>query len=100
VWLRVVFDSLSAHSDGLSFRCNGGGQCLPCGITDTALRELIDFHRVQSNECKALRTILSEIERLVNAKGDAGRYEENGCIVIWPVDLLRYGYQSREPSAA
>jgi hypothetical protein len=100
VWLRVVFDSLSAHSDGLSFRCDDGGQCLPCGITDTALRELIDFHSVKGDERKALRTILLEIERLVNAKGHAGRYEENGCIVIWPVDLLRYGYQSREPLAA
>jgi len=71
-----------------------------CGITDTALRELIDFHRVKSNERKALRTLVSEIERLVNAKNDAGRFEENGCIIIWPVDLLRYGYQSRETLAA
>jgi hypothetical protein len=100
VWLRVVFDSLSAQSDGLSFRCDDGGRALPCGIADTALRDLIDFHRVKSNERTALRTLVSEIERLVNAKSDAGRFEENGCIIIWLVDLLRYGYQSRETLAA
>jgi hypothetical protein len=96
----VIFDSLSAQDDGLSFTCDDGDRLLPCGITDNALRELIYFHRIKSNERTALQILLSEIERLVNAKSDAGRFEENGCIIVWPVDLLRYGYQSREPLAA
>jgi hypothetical protein len=61
---------------------------------------LIDFHRIKSTESEALRALLPEIERLVNAKYDAERFEENGWLVIWPVDLLRYGYQGRDEPAA
>jgi hypothetical protein len=69
-------------------------------LAEAALRDLIDFHRIQSNKYKALRALLPEIERLANAKCDAGRFEESGWLVIWPVDLLRYGYQGRHKSAA
>ena len=61
---------------------------------------LVDFYRFNGSEDKALQAVLPEIERLTNAKCDAGRFEENGCLVIWPVDLLRYGYQGRDRSAA
>jgi hypothetical protein len=64
------------------------------------LRDLIDFHRINSTNDEALRALLPELERLVNAKCNAGRFEENGWLVIWPVDLLRYGYQGRDESAA
>jgi hypothetical protein len=98
--LRVITGSLSAQSKGLYFQCDCNGRPLRCGISDTALRELIDFHRFKDSRDKALRTLLPEIERLANAKYDAGRFEEYGWLVIWPVDLLRYGYQGQLRSAA
>jgi hypothetical protein len=98
--LKIVFDSLAARSNGLSFQCDREGRRLPCGIADIALRDLVDFHRSKSSEKTALPNVLSEIERLVNAKCQAERFEENGTLVIWPVDLLRYGYQGRESTAA
>jgi hypothetical protein len=98
--LRVIFDSLSAQSKGLCFQCDRDGKTIQCGIAQATLHDLIDFHRIQSNKYKALRALLPEIERLANAKCDAGRFEENGWLVIWPVDLLRYGYQGRHKSAA
>jgi hypothetical protein len=100
VSLKIIFDSFSAQSNGLCFHCDGGGRIIQCGIADVALRDLLDFHRIKDTEDKALRALLPEIERLANAKCDAGRFEENGWLVIWPVDLLRYGYQRRERSAA
>jgi hypothetical protein len=96
VSLRVIFDSLSAESSGLCFQCNHNGAIIQCDIADAALRDLIDFHRMKSTRDQALRSLLPEIERLANAKWNAGRFEENGWLVIWPVDLLRYGYQERD----
>jgi hypothetical protein len=55
---------------------------IQCGIDEVALRDLIDFHRITSTEDEALRAFLTEIERLVNAKSDAGRFEENRWLVI------------------
>lgn len=98
--LKVVFDSFSAQSKGLCFQCDCDGEMIQCGIADVALRDLIDFHRIKSAEDEALRALLPEIQRLANAKCDAGRFEENGWLVIWPVDLLRYGYQGRDEPAA
>ena len=98
--LKVVFDSFSAQSKGLCFQCDRDGEIIQCGIAEVALRDLVDFHRIQSTESEALRALLPEIERLANAKCDAGQFEENGWLVIWPVDLLRYGYQGRHKSAA
>jgi hypothetical protein len=98
--LRVIFESFSAQSEGLCFQGDRDGKIIQCGIADVAVRDLIDFHRIKGTEDGALRTLLPEIERLVSAKCDAGRFEENGWLVIWPVDLLRYGYQGRNESAA
>jgi hypothetical protein len=98
--LKIVFDSFSAQSKGLCFQCDCDGEIIQCGIAAVALRDLIDFRRIKSTEDKALRALLPEVERLVNAKCDAGRFEENGWLVIWPFDLLRYGYRGREESAA
>jgi hypothetical protein len=100
VSLRVIFDSFNAQSKGLCFQCEHDEKIVQCGIAEVALRDLIDFHRINCTEDEALRALLPEIERLVNAKCDAGRFEENGWVVIWPVDLLRYGYQGRDKSAA
>ena len=98
--LKVMASSLKAQSEGLCFQCDSGGKVIRCGIADVALRDLIDFHSIESMEDAAFLALLPEIERLVNAKCDAGRFEENGWLVIWPVDLLRYGYQARDQSAA
>ena len=98
--LRIIFDSFSAQSEGLCFQCDHDGEMIQCGIAEVALRDLIDFHRVKSPWDEALRSLLPEIERLANAKYDAGRFEVNGWLAIWPVDILRYGYQGRDKSAA
>ena len=98
--LRIVFESFNAQLKGLCFQCDRAGEIIQCGIADLALRDLIDFHRINSTNDEALRALLPELERLVNAKCTAGRFEENGWLVIWPVDLLRYGYQGRNQSAA
>jgi hypothetical protein len=95
VSLRVILDSFSAQSRGLCFQCDRAGKVIQCGIADVTLRDLIDFHRIKVTEDEAFRALLPEIERLTNAKYDARRFEENGWLVIWPVDLLRYGYQAK-----
>ena len=97
--LTVLAESLSARPEGLSFRCDRNGHAIQGSITDVALRDLIDFHRFNSSKDKALRILLPEIERLAKAKCDAGRFEENGRLVIWRVDLLRYGYQGQDTPA-
>jgi hypothetical protein len=100
VSLRVIAESVSAKSKGLRFRCDRDGHPVDCGIADAALRELVDFHRFNGSEDRALQAVLAELERITNAKCEAGRFEENGCLVIRPVDLLRYGYHGRDRSAA
>jgi hypothetical protein len=93
--LKIIFDSFSAHLEGLCFQCDRDGEFIRCAIVEVAVRDLIDFHRSNFTEDDALRALLPEIERLVSAKCDAGRFEEGGWLVIWPADLLRYGYQGR-----
>jgi hypothetical protein len=100
VSLKIIFESFAAQPKGLCFQCDHGGKIIQCGIADVALLDLIDFHRINSTKGEPLRDLLPELERLVNAKCDAGRFEGNGWLVIWPVDLLRYGYQGRDKSAA
>ena len=93
--LKIIFGSFSAQSEGLCFQCDRDGEIIQCGIADVAVRDLIDFHRIEITDDDSVRALMSEIKRLVYAKCDAGRFEEGGWLVIWPVDLLRYGYQSR-----
>ena len=98
--LRVVAGSLKAQPEGLRFQCAHGDKTVQCGIVDTALLDLIGFHRIQQTQDGPFRVLLPEIERLVNAKHDAGRFEEDGWIVVQAVDLVRYGFQGRTTSAA
>ena len=98
--LKVMPGSLETRAEGLLFQCHYLEQPVQCGILDVALRDLLDFHRVKSTQDQAFGVILHEIERLVNAKFSANRFEENGWLIIWPADLLRYGYQERATSAA
>jgi hypothetical protein len=98
--LKIIPESLEAQADGVRFQSDCGDGNIVCGITDTALRDLLDFHRVKSTAAGASRALLPEIERLVNAKCDAGRFEEDGAVVIRPVDILRFGFQARKGRAA
>jgi hypothetical protein len=98
VSLTVIADSLVARAEGVLFQCDRGGETISCGILALALRDLIDFHRIKSSEKDAFRVLLPEIERLVNAKYDAGRLESDG-LFIRSVDLLRYGFQRRRKAA-
>ncbi len=97
---RIIARSLKTQSEGLRFQCDHGGKNIECGIAADALRDLVDFHLVKSDEDEAFRALLLELERLANAKYDAGRFEENGWLVIWPADLLRYGFQGQAKSVA
>jgi hypothetical protein len=97
--LTVVAKSLGAYPDGLSFQRDRGGELVECGIADVALRDLIGFHRIKKTK-DPFRVLLPEIERLVTAKLDAGRFEEDGWIVVRSVDLLRYGFRRRTKSVA
>ena len=98
--LIVIPRSLEAELEGLLFQCRDGNQTIECGITDGALRDLISFHRIKKTDDNPLRVLLPELERLVSAKYDAGRLEEDGWIVVRSADLLRYGFRRRAKSAA
>jgi hypothetical protein len=95
VSLRVIAGSLKAHSAGLSFQCDHDGKTINCGVASDVLRDLLAFHGLESSEDDAFRALLPEIERLAKAKCAAGRFEENGVLVIRAVDLLRYGFQAK-----
>jgi hypothetical protein len=99
VSLTVLPESLDAQAKGVLFQCDRGGTIIQCGIATLALRDLIDFHRIKGTEDEAFRALLPEIERLLNAKCEAGRFEKTGWLVIWPVDLLRYGFRRRKKAA-
>ena len=94
-----LLENFSTEADGVRFQCDRNGKIIECGIAANALRELMDFHQIKGTD-EAVRHLVVEIERLVNAKCEAGRFEQNGWLVIWPVDLLRYGYAGRQESAA
>jgi hypothetical protein len=98
--VTVIAGSFEAQPEGLVFQCRHGEKIIKCSIADVALHDLICFHRIKKTEDKPYRVLLPEIERLVNAKYDAGRFEEDGGIVVRSVDLLRYGFKGRAKSAA
>jgi hypothetical protein len=64
------------------------------------LADLADFHRIKSAAADAPPVLLPEIERLANAKYDAGRLEEAGGLLIRSTDLVRYGFQKGKKRAA
>jgi hypothetical protein len=91
----LIGGSLEARPDGLLFQCDLSGSVIQCGIFEPALRDLMEFQSADDGEDEILRAVLSEIERIVRAKYEAGRFEDNGRLMIWPADLLRYGYWRR-----
>lgn len=96
----AIVGGLEARVDGLLFQCELSGTILQCGIFEEALRDLLDFRRDNRSEDDVYRAVLSEMQRIVTAKYQSGRFEDNGWIVIWPADLLRFGYWRRLSSAA
>jgi hypothetical protein len=76
------------------------GTKVACAITDAALRDLIDFHRLNSADSDLIHVVVSELVRLANAKYNAARYAENGELLIHLPDLLLYGFAKRDKSAA
>ena len=98
--LKVIAGSIHPQAKAISFRCVGYAGQIECHMTATALRDLIEFHRFRSLDEEAFEALLPEIERLVNAKFNAGRVDENGELWIRVSDLLRYGYRERNVTAA
>ncbi len=96
----VIVGGLEARPGGLLFQCDFSGTVIQCGIFETALRDLLDFHHGNDDEDETLRAVLAEIERILAAKYAAGRFECTGWLIIGRVDLLRYGYWRRVSSAA
>lgn len=93
--LKVILESLRAQSTGLAFQCDQDGKTIDCGVVSNVLLDLLAFHRLESSGDDGLRALLPEIERLANAKGQAGRFDEDGVLVIREIDLLRYGFETR-----
>jgi hypothetical protein len=98
--LKVMVQTLSARSQSFAFQCEDGTQQTACSIAAETLRDITDFHQFKGSPEEGFRALLPEIERLVNAKLNAGRREENGEISIRMGDLLRYGFAQREKAAA
>jgi hypothetical protein len=67
-------------------------------VARDVLRDLLAYHRFEGAGDDVLRALLPEIERLANAKSDAGRLEEDGTLVIRTADLLRYGFEAKSGS--
>jgi hypothetical protein len=99
--LTILGGSLTQMDGGDTFQCDcGDGKIIQCTVADIALRDLIDFHRIKTTAADASRVLLAEIERLVNAKFDAERFEEGGGLAIQPADIVRYGFERRKKRAA
>lgn len=98
--LMVILRTLEPEPEGLLFQCRDGDKIIECGIVVAALRDLISFHHIKKADDNLHRVLLPELERLVTAKYNAGRLEEDGWIVIRSADLLRYGFRARRKRAA
>ncbi len=98
--LRVIAGSLKARSAGLSFQCGGEGATIDCEVASDVLRDLLAFLQFEGAGDDAIRALLPQIERLANAKSDAGRFEEDGTLAIRPADLLRYGFQTKSEASS
>jgi hypothetical protein len=100
IWLKVIPETIAAASQSLSFQCNGGDKAISCSITVDAVNDLIQFHRLDVSGDEAVNALIKEIERLANEKFSAGRVEKNGELAITATDVLRYGFQTTDDSAA
>ena len=98
--LKIAVATLRAGSQGLLFQCNNGHEQIACVISAQTLRDLIEFHGLNEMDESAFRVLLPQIERIVTAKYEVGRIEENGALSICTADILRYDRRKRDRSAA
>jgi hypothetical protein len=98
--LKVMIETLAARPRRLAFQCDNDQQNIVGSISVDTLRDMMDFHRVKGGPEDVFRALLPEIERLVNAKYDSGRFDENGELSICTAEILRYGFREREKFAA
>jgi hypothetical protein len=101
VSLTILMGSFKQTGAGDTFRCDcGDGKIIQCAIADIALRDLVDYHRTNKTAADVSQVLLAEIERIANAKFNAGRFEEDGSLVIRAADIVRFGFQVRKKRAA
>jgi hypothetical protein len=98
--LKVAVATLRAGSQGLLFQCNNGDEQISCVIPPQTLRDLVEFNDFSEMDESAFRALLPQIERIVTAKYEIGRIEEDGALSICTADILRYGLRKRDRSPA
>ena len=98
--LKVILGTLNARPQSLAFQCDNGVKNITGSIAADTLLDMMDFHRIKGSQEYGFQTLLPEIERLLNAKSEAGKFEDNGELAIRTAELLRYGFRERAKSAA
>jgi hypothetical protein len=98
--LKVILETLSAGPQGPAFQCDNGVKKIGGSIAADTLLDIMDFHRIKGTQEYGFGALLPEIERLLNAKSESGKFEQNGELSIRTADLLRYGFRERVKSAA
>jgi hypothetical protein len=98
--LKVIAGTLSTRPQSLTFQCEHGMKTIGASISSETLRDMTDFHRITGSQEEGFRALLPEIERLLNAKCQAARFEKNGELSIRAADLLRFGFRARYKAAA
>jgi hypothetical protein len=83
---------LDVLSRGLSLQFHEGNETFSCTVTPGVLLDLGSYHRLSFTEEDVLGVLLPELDRLASAKYRAGRFEQDGSILVREADLLRYGY--------
>lgn len=90
--LKIIVETLRIGSLSVAFKCEAGETIIVCGIMSDAVRDLIDVNQLNATNDGGISALLQAIERLVNLKHDAGKFEENGELVIRTSDLVHYGF--------
>jgi hypothetical protein len=98
--LKVILPTLKARPRSLAFQCDNGMKHIAGSIAADTLLDIMDFHRIKGTQEYGFQALLPEIERLVNAKSESGKFDENGELSIRTADLLRYGFRERDRTAA
>jgi hypothetical protein len=98
--LNVIPGTIVVAPERLLFQCNIGEKSIACSITAGALDDILHFHRLDVSKDEAFDTLLKEIERTANEEFDDGRVEPDGELAIKSIDVLRYGFNNVDDSAA
>lgn len=93
--LSIVGEELDIASQDLSFRFHDEdpSRTVPCTVTIQVLQDLGSYHNLSFTAEEVLDVLIPELDRLASVKYRAGRFEQNGEIVIRGSDLLRYGFE-------